>query len=314
MKPKILVLESIHQDGIEAMKVFADVDIACGLDRIAQLRTVVGYDAVVVRSVIQVDQEFLECGTCLKVVGRAGTGTENIDMESAGGRGIKVLTVPTGNSQSAAEFTVALILALTRKLPLALSMVDAADYRRDLLEGRELTTQTVGLVGLGNVGSGVARRLSGFGCRIIGWDPAPLKAEEFIECGGELTESYEELLKNVDILSFHVRLSTDTTHMLDEQTLKLIKPGLFLINTARARVIDDKAVLAALDDGRIAGVAVDVLEPEPPFDDVPVARDFQHDFLAHPNVIVTPHMAASTEQAQKNIGNSLAAQIETCLD
>ncbi len=309
MKPRILVLEEIHEDGIELFKEFADVDVRLGMNRAEILDVVDGYEAVVVRSVVQVDQEFLASASKIRVVGRGGTGTENSDLVEARKRDVAVVTVPTGNSVSAAEFTVALILSLTRNVPQALQMVADGDFRRGCLEGRELTDLSIGLVGLGNVGTAVAQRLAPFGCQVIGWDPTPPQLESFEACGGTRANSFDDLLGQVDILSFHVRLDDSTKNMLDRRALALLKPGAWVVNTSRAGVIVVDALLEALDDDRLAGAAVDVLDPEPPFDIPPGDHKFDHPFLRHPKVLVTPHMAAATVEAQRRIARQLAEQI-----
>jgi D-3-phosphoglycerate dehydrogenase / 2-oxoglutarate reductase len=311
MKPKILILEAIHERGVAALQAFAEVDIRLGLERAAQLAIIGDYDAIIVRSVIAVDEEFIARSTNLKAVGRAGTGTENINLPAAGKRGIKVFTVPAGNSISAAEFTIALMFCLTRNLSRAFSMTANNDFRRALLEGREFTNLKIGLVGLGNVGMAVAKRLHPFGCQIFGVDPEPMDGETFAATGGQLVKSFEELIGTVDVLSFHVRVTDETSLMLNQQTLARIKPGLLLVNTSRAHVIDDASLIDALNDGRVAAAALDVLHPEPPFDALPGQHTFKHQLMSHPNVITTPHMAASTEDAQYNIAIDLSTKLNS---
>ncbi len=313
MSPRIAVLEAIHPDGVARLETLATVDLRLGLERARLLEAVADYDVIVVKSVTEVDEVLLAAAPNLRVVARAGTGTENIDLEAAARRGVEVLTVPTGNTDSAAEFTVAQILGLCRRLGEAQRAVGAGDYRRHLLEGRELAALTVGLVGLGNVGMAVTRRLAPFGCRLLGWDPEPPDASGFAALGGTLVGSFDELLPEPDILSFHVRLTADTRAMLDAQALRRIKPGLLLINTSRGAVIDDRALLAALDDGRVAAAALDVLDPEPPFDAEPGTVTFAHPVLGHQKVVLTPHVAGSTVDAQRRIALALAEMLEPVL-
>lgn len=313
MMPKILVLERIHVAGLELMSRFAEVDVCLGLDRTGVLGRVPGADAIVVKSATKVDGALIDRATRLKVVGRAGTGTENIDLAYAAARGITVLTVPTGSTVSAAEFTIAQMLNLCRRLPAARAAVAANDFRRHLLEGRELGALTVGLVGVGNVGIAVAERLSAFGCALIGYDPYTVHDERFAALGGRLVESLCDLLRAADIVSFHVTQTRETTRMLDRKALEHVKPGAIVVNTARGAVIDDQDLIEALDNGRVAAAAVDVLEPEPPFESPPAETSYDHPLLHHERVFVTPHMAASTEDAQRRVAVELAERLEAYL-
>ena len=313
MKPRIVILEAIHADGVAALRRFAEVEIRLGLSRAALLDTIGEFDTMVIKSVTRVDAELLAVAPRLRVIGRAGTGLDNIDDTGAEARGIEIVTVPTGNTVSAAEFTIAWILGLCRRLPETGRAIADGDYRRELLRGRELATLGVGLVGLGNVGMAVARRLQPFGCRIMGYDPAPPDPEGFKTLGGILTDSLDVLLPQIDILSLHVRLISETRHLIDSAALARVKPGLLLVNTARGAVIDDAALLDALNDGRVAAAALDVLDPEPPFDAEPGSVAFDHPLLRHPSVTVTPHMAAETEQAQQRITATLVRKLEALL-
>lgn len=313
MMPKILVLERIHVAGLELMSRFAEVDVCLDLDRTGVLGRVPDADAIVVKSATKVDGALIDRATRLKVVGRAGTGTENIDLAYAAARGITVLTVPTGSTVSAAEFTIAQMLNLCRRLPAARAAVAANDFRRHLLEGRELGALTVGLVGVGNVGIAVAERLSAFGCALIGYDPYTVHGERFAALGGRFVESLCDLLRAADIVSFHVTQTCETTRMLDRKALEHVKPGAIVVNTARGAVIDDQDLIEALDNGRVAAAAVDVLEPEPPFESPPAETSYDHPLLHHERVFVTPHMAASTEDAQRRIAVELAERLKAHL-
>lgn len=313
IKPCIAILEAIHEDGIARLEDFATVDLRLGLPRAVQLEIIGDYEAIIVKSVTRVDEALIAAAPRLRAVGRAGTGIDNIDLNAAERQGIAVLMVPTGNTVSAAEFTIGLMLNLCRKLPDAFRAVAAGDFRRHLLEGRELGGLTVGLVGLGNVGMAVAQRLEPFGCSIVGWDPAPRDAAGFGSLGGRLVGNFEELLPLPDILSFHVRVTPGTTRMLDRTAIARTRPGTLVVNTSRGAVIDDQALLEALAAGHVAAAALDVIDPEPPFDAAPGTHDYDHPLLRHPKVLVTPHMAASTEDAQRRIAVDLAAQLQNAL-
>ena len=313
MKPIITIFEAIHTSGIEYLAEFADIRLAYGVDRINCLKLTSESDAIVVKSVVQVDKELMGNSPRLRVIGRAGTGVDNIDVTEAKKMNIQVLTVPTGNSVSAAEFTLLQILSLCRRLPEVTNSTNENDFRRHLLEGRELQDMTVGLVGLGNVGMLVSERLKAFGCKILGWDPRSKDKSDFISHGGVYVESFEQLLSEVDILSFHARLTSDNYHMMGRKQFQKVKDGLLLINCARADLVDQNALLESVNNGKVAMASLDVLEPEPPFDLHPKEHNYQHQLLKHPRVIVTPHIGASTIEAQKRISLNLGEQLKKAL-
>ena len=313
MKPIITIFEAIHTSGIEYLAEFADIRLAYGVDRINCLKLTSESDAIVVKSVVQVDKELLGNSPRLRVIGRAGTGVDNIDVAEAKKMNIQVLTVPTGNSVSAAEFTLLQILSLCRRLPEVTNSTNENDFRRHLLEGRELQDMTVGLVGLGNVGMLVSERLKAFGCKILGWDPRSKDKSDFISHGGVYVESFEQLLSEVDILSFHARLTPDNYHMMGRKQFQKVKDGLLLINCARADLVDQNALLESVNNGKVAMASLDVLEPEPPFDLHPKEHNYQHQLLKHPRIIVTPHIGASTIEAQKRISLNLGEQLKKAL-
>ena len=313
MKPIVTIFEVIHDSGIEYLAEFADVRFAYGVDRIQCLKMASESDAIVVKSVVQVDKELLGNSPRLRVIGRAGTGVDNIDVAEAKKMNIQVLTVPTGNSVSAAEFTLLQILSLCRRLPEVTNSTNENDFRRHLLEGRELQDMTVGLVGLGNVGMLVSERLKAFGCKILGWDPRSKDKGDFISHGGVYVESFEQLLSEVDILSFHARLTSDNYHMMGRKQFQKVKDGLLLINCARADLVDQNALLESVNNGKVAMASLDVLEPEPPFDLHPKEHNYQHQLLKHPKIIVTPHIGASTVEAQKRISLNLGEQLKKAL-
>jgi len=313
MKPIITIFEAIHTSGIEYLAEFADIRLAYGVDRINCLKLTSESDAIVVKSVVQVDKELMGNSPRLRVIGRAGTGVDNIDVIEAKKMNIQVLTVPTGNSVSAAEFTLLQILSLCRRLPEVTNSTNENDFRRHLLEGRELQDMTVGLVGLGNVGMLVSERLKAFGCKILGWDPRSKDKSDFISHGGVYVESFEQLLSEVDILSFHARLTPDNYHMMGRKQFQKVKDGLLLINCARADLVDQNALLESVNNGKVAMASLDVLEPEPPFDLHPKEHNYQHQLLKHPRIIVTPHIGASTIEAQKRISLNLGEQLKKAL-
>ena len=310
MKPVISIFEQIHQDGISILEGFGDVRVEVGRTREAQLEIVEKSDGIIVKSVTRVDHEMLAKSNTLKIVGRAGTGTDNIDLESAQKEGIRIATVPGGNTVTAAEFTVMQILYLCRRMNEVIRAAGRRDYRRHLIEGRELSTMVVGIIGLGNVGIAVAERLAPFGCRLVAWDRSYKNKDSFFRLGGSFANSLGELLSSADVITLHTTLNSTTHHLLNSETLSLVRPGTLLVNTARAGLIEDEALLRAVEGGVIAGASLDVLDPEPPFDCEQSGEMYRHKLLDQPRIFITPHIGASTVDAQRRISIELARAIE----
>lgn len=311
--PTVFILESIHPEGVERLRTFATVEHLLNRPRAEILARLPEADAVVCKSVTRVDREFIEAATRLKVVGRAGTGTDNFDKELLKERGIPLITVPTGNSISAAEFAVMCILLLLKNAVRAVDAVREGDFRRDLLEGKEMSCISVGLFGFGNVGRLTALRLLSFGCSVMAYDSRPEKMEEARAMGVVAVSGPDELLARCDVVSLHATLNETSRGVINRRTLAKARPGLFLVNTARGGLMVDQDVLEALDSGQVAGLAIDTLSPEPPYNAEPGAHSFTHPYLGHPKVVVFPHMAASTVDAQERIALTLAGDMEKAL-
>ena len=259
-------------------------------------------DALVVRSAVQVDDALLEHAPKLRVIGRAGVGVDNIDADAATRRGIVVMNTPGANAIAVAELTIGLMLALARKLPQANSTMHAGKWEKKSLQGVELRGKTLGILGLGRVGLEVARRAQGFGLELIGHDPFVSTAVAR-EAGIKLV-STEELFAGSDYLTLHVGLTPQTANILNERTLATMKKGVRILNCARGELIEDAALIAALQSGHVAGAALDVFTVEPPKDSP---------YVNLPNVILTPHIAGSTDEAQEAIGIQLARQVREFL-
>jgi D-3-phosphoglycerate dehydrogenase len=259
-------------------------------------------DALVVRSAVQVDDALLEHAPKLRVIGRAGVGVDNIDADSATRRGIVVMNTPGANAVAVAELTIGLMLALARKLPLANSTMHAGKWEKKSLQGVELRGKTLGILGLGRIGLEVAKRAQGFGMTLIAHDPF-VSAAVAREAGIKLV-STEELFADSDYLSLHVGLTPQTAGIVNERTIATMKKGVRILNCARGELIEEAALVAALQSGQIGGAALDVFTVEPPKDS-PLA--------GLPNVILTPHIAGSTDEAQEAIGIQLARQVREYL-
>src|SRR3990172_1881342 len=295
--PKVLVTDPIAQDGIDLLRREAEVDVRLKPSKDELLELIRGYDALVVRSETKVTKEVIEAGERLQVIGRAGMGVDNIDLETATHRGVVVVTAPLGNTMSAAEHTIALMVALARNLPAAHASLRAGRWERQKFIGVELRGKTLGLIGLGQVGSEVARRARAFEMHVVAADPY-VSPERGASPGVGLL-SLDELLRPSDFVSLHVGLTSSTRDLLGDEQLGKVKPGVRIINTARGELIDEGALVRALDDGRVAGAAIDVFREEPPG---------ESPLLAHDDVIVTPHLGASTAEAQERVALDVAEQ------
>ena len=312
-KPLIGILESIHQDGINLLKKFSNVYLDTGKSKKKIFENVKHYDVIFIKSNIQINKEFIESAKNLKIVARAGTGTDNVDLDLLEKRKIKFFSTPGLNSKSVAELTIAFILILIKKLPDLDKAVSKGDYRRHLFLSKDLSELKVGLVGIGNVGIEVAKRLKPFGCKLYGYDKFSKKKQQFNKLNGTFVSSFEKLLSNSDILSFHVRLNESNKHMFNTESLKYIKKGIFLINTSRAQVIEEKAVLLGLRKKLILGVGLDILAPEMPYE-IKTKRKYSHKFLKNKKIYITPHVGSMTEGTQRKISFELIKSITKYLN
>ena len=301
--PKILVADPIASEGVDLLGTRADVDSKYGLTAPELMEILGNYDALVVRSETKVTAEVIGAGKKLQVIARAGIGVDNIDLEAATSAGIPVVNAPTGNTVAAAEHTVALMLALARNIPEAHRSVKGGEWRRSAFMGIEVRNKTLGITGLGRVGTEVARRAQSFGMRLIGYDPF-ISPDHAARLGVELF-TLEEMLAQSDFVTLHTPLTDGTHQMIGAPQLAIIKPGARLINVARGELIDDAALLEALDGDRLAGVALDVFAKEPPGD---------NPLLSHPKVVATPHLGASTEEAQREVAIEAAEQVLAVLE
>jgi len=302
LKPnlRILVCDPIDEEGIRKLqKAGFKVDVKPTITPIELKKTVSNYDALIVRSRTKVKKETLETGKRLKLVGRAGVGLDNIDVETAQKRGLKILNTPEAPANAAAELTIGLMLSLARNIPHADRAMKEGKWLKKELMGWELRGRSLGTIGLGNVGERVARLAKAFGMKILITkrtlpDPALLKEleAEFVPLHDLLTRS--------DIVTIHIPYTPQTHHMIGEKELSLMKKDAYIINTSRGAIIDEKALLRALQSGRVGGAALDVFEAEPPID---------WTLMQLPNVVCTPHIGAQTEEAQKAASVLLAEKI-----
>jgi D-3-phosphoglycerate dehydrogenase len=284
---RVLVAEPLGQAGLDRLAQEHEVDVRLNLTRDELLAALPEYDALIVRSQVQVDAPAIAAGTRLKVVGRAGVGVDNIDVAAATNAGVAVVNAPTANTLAAAEHTMALILALARRVAAADASVRRGEWRRADFMGTELGGKTLGIVGLGRVGLAVADRARAFAMNLLGSDPL-VSADAAATYGVRLV-GVDELLAESDFVTLHVPLVAQTRGLLDAARLGRMKGGALLINVARGGVVDEAALADALVSGRIGGAAIDVFEREP-LGDSPL--------LSAPNTVLTPHLGASTAEAQ----------------
>jgi len=299
---KILVADPIAKEGIQFLSSHAQVDVKTKLD-LEQLKAIIGdYDALVVRSQTRVGPEVIESGKKLKVIGRAGVGIDNIDVEAATRNGIVVVNAPTGNIIAAAEHTIALMLALARNVPQANSHLKSGQWRRDRFVGTQIRNKTLGIVGLGNVGSEVAKRVQAFEMRVIAHDP--FVSKDYAQNLKVDLVSMDQLLKESDFITLHVPLTSTTNKLIGGTELAQLKPTARIINCARGGVIDEEPLLEAIRDGKLAGAAFDVFDHEP-LTDSPLFREDK--------IIVTPHLGASTVEAQTSVAKDVATEVVAVL-
>ncbi len=299
-QPRVLVTDPIAQDGVDRLSAEAAVDVRLGLKGDDLLAAIGEYEALVVRSETKVTSDVVEAGRSLKVVGRAGVGVDNIDIPAATRHGIVVVNAPLGNTLSAAEHAVALMLALARHIPAANASLKAGEWKRSKFLGVELRGKTLGVVGLGQVGTEVARRGRGLEMHVLAHDPF-VSAERAQGVHVELVESLPDLFARSDFVSLHAALTPSTRGLVNAELLATAKPGLRLINTARGGLVDAQALRDAVDEGRLAGAAIDVFAEEPPPQDNPL--------LHSDRIIVTPHLGASTTEAQERVAVDVAEQV-----
>jgi D-3-phosphoglycerate dehydrogenase len=300
---RILVADGLADEGLRRLRESAEVVVRSGMGEEDLARELRDAEAVIVRSGTRVSARALEGALRLRVVARAGVGVDNIDVDAATRRGILVLNAPEASTTAAAEHTMALLLALVRHVPQAHASLTAGRWDRESFVGTELAGKTLGIVGLGKIGSEVARRALAFGMRVIAHDP--YVTEERARRLGVTLVGWQDLLRGSDVITLHVPLSPETRTLVVAPELGAMKPGVFLVNCARGGLIDETALWEALNRGHVAGAALDVFSQEPP------PRD--HPLLRHPRVVVTPHLGGSTVEAQRSIALAIAEQVLAAL-
>jgi D-3-phosphoglycerate dehydrogenase / 2-oxoglutarate reductase len=304
--PKVLIADSISARGVEELSRDGAlaVSVQVKLSEAKLIEIIPEFSGLVVRSETKVTANVLTAGTQLRVIGRAGVGVDNVDVETATRRGVIVLNAPGGNTISTAEHAFSLLLSVARKIPQADASVRSQSWDRKKFEGVELYNKTLGVIGMGRIGSELARRAIAFGMRVIAYDPY-LSATRARSLQVELLDEVDDLLPNADFISLHTPLTNETRHILDAARLQKTKRGVRIINCARGGLIDEAALAKALQDGQVATAALDVFEIEPLPNDSPLR--------SAPNLVLTPHLGASTAEAQESVGIEIAQSIRAAL-
>ncbi|HLE80914.1 MAG TPA: phosphoglycerate dehydrogenase, partial [Dehalococcoidia bacterium] len=303
MSHKVLVSEAIAEDGLDVLRQRTEVDYRPNLKKDQLLEAIPEYDALVVRSNTRVTAEVIEAGKNLKVVARAGVGVDNIDVAAATRKGVVVVNAPGGSTTAAAEHTIAMMLSLARHIPHAHASLRAGKWQRQDFMGTEVRHKTLGVIGLGKIGTEVVRRAQGLEMRTLAFDP--FASEELAHHLGVELAPMEELLRRSDFITVHTPLTEATKSLIGARELAVMKPTACIINCARGGIVDEEALLAALEDGRIGGAALDVFSQEPPG---------QIPLLACDRVIATPHLGAMTHEAQVSVAVDIAQEVITVLE
>lgn len=300
---KVLVLDNVSEKAVAILRQNGiQADVSSTLPEAELLTKIADYDGVIVRSQTKVNANVITAATNLKVIGRAGVGVDNVDLKAATNKGIIVLNAPDGNTISTAEHTVAMIMALARRIPQAHASLKAGRWERKNFTGVEVRGKQLGIIGMGRIGTEVAKRMMAMGMSILAYDPF-LTEERATELGVCLA-SLDELLKEADFITVHTPLTKETTGILNAETLARTKKGVRIINCARGGIVDEQALADAIEAGQVAGAALDVYISEPPSN---------QKLIALPQVIVTPHLGASTAEAQINVAIDVAEEITKVL-
>jgi D-3-phosphoglycerate dehydrogenase len=304
---RVLICDELSPAAVEVFQAAGiEPEVRTGMDEAALIEAVPGVHALIVRSATKITRPVIEAADVLRVVGRAGTGVDNVDCEAATERGVVVMNTPTGNTTTTAELAVSLLCAIARHIPRADRLVRGGNWQKKDLMGTELTNKTVGIIGLGRIGRSVAQRVQGLQMKVIGHDPylqgdvCPIDGAEDVDL-----VPLDDLLARSDFVTLHVPRTDSTAGMLSAERIALMKPGARLVNAARGGLVDEAALAAALESGHLAGAALDVLAEEPPAPD--------HPLMGREDVILTPHLGASSHEAQHRVAVGIATQISQFL-
>lgn len=300
---KVLITDGLKQEGLTIINQKNEAINKKGISAEGLLEQISKYDALIVRGRTKITETVLDAGKNLKVVGRMGVGVDNIDLQAAKARGIKVVNSPVATTISVAELTMSLMLGLVRNIPFADNGMKAGNWLKKDLVGTEISNKTLGIIGYGNIGEMVSKMAQAFNMAILSYDP--VRSHEDVKASGAEPVELGKLLEQSDIITLHIPLIASTKHILNQDAFKKMKQGVKIICAARGGVVDDAALLEALQSGKVSGAALDVFETEPPMD---------FELAAHPNVIATPHIGAQTTEAQVRAAIDISSEIIAALD
>jgi D-3-phosphoglycerate dehydrogenase / 2-oxoglutarate reductase len=300
---KILVTDGLEENGLNIMRQSADVVDRAGISADELLKVIGEYDALIVRGRTKVVPAVFDAGTRLKVVGRAGVGVDNIDLTAAKAHGVTVVNSPLATTVAVAELTMSLLLALAREVPRADAAMKNGKWLKKELEGTELCEKTLGIIGFGRIGQAVAKRAQSFDMNVV------VVCDPFVDCDtvqktGCVPVSLDELLEKSDIITLHIPLTSSTRGLIGKEQFAKMKDGVLIVDAARGGVVDEEALLEALNSGKVAGAGLDVFTAEPPG---------QTALVSHPRVIATPHIGAQTVEAQARAATDIATEILAAL-
>jgi D-3-phosphoglycerate dehydrogenase len=301
---KVLVKEKVGDSGVKLLEEHFDVDLGIDWSNEELAEKIGAYHGILIRSATKMTAELIDAGENLRVIGRAGVGVDNVDVEAATRRGIVVANAPQSNVVTAAEHTMALLLALARNIPQAYASLTSGKWERSKFSGVELYEKTLGILGFGRIGQLVAARARGFGMRVLAFDPF-VSAERYRELGVEKAENSEEIYAQADFITVHLPKTPETAGWVNAEAFAKMRDGVRILNVARGGLIDDAALKDALDSGKVGGAALDVF-PSEPITDYPL-------FQGYPQVVVTPHLGASTAEATDRAGYQSAEQVVAAL-
>ena len=298
---KVLVSDKLSEAGLKILEECPDIkfDVKPGLPPEELKKIIGGYEGLIIRSGTKVTADLLEAATNLKLIGRAGIGVDNVDLAAASKNGVIVENTPSGNAVTTGEHAIAMMFAVSRMIPQATMSMKGGKWEKKKFMGRELCNKVLGVMGVGNIGKIVADRAIGLKMRVLGFDPF-LTPEAAAKLGIELVE-LDELFKRSDYITVHVPFNEKTKGLLNKESFSKMKDGVYIINCARGGVVNEEDLLAALEEGKVAGAALDVFEKEPPAEDSKL--------VTHPRVVCTPHLGASTDEAQVNVAVEVAQQV-----
>ena len=306
MKHRILVTDKLSDKGLAILNQHEDLQVdeklSCSVDELKEL--ISSYDAILIRSGTTLTGDILEHANELKVIGRAGVGVDNVDLDAASRKGIVVMNAPSGNTLSTAELTISMLLSLARNIPQANASMKSKKWDRKAFLGTELYGKTLGVVGFGRIGREVAKRMQSFGMDVIAYDPYA-SSESAASLGVSISNDLDSVLTVSDFITLHTPLTDETRNLIDAESLAKLKKGVKIINCARGGLVDEEALTASIKKGQVAGAAFDAYSVEPPAED--------HPFYELDNVIMTPHLGASTKEAQENVAIDVANQVVAML-